>query len=63
MPVTGEDAVRDRPAVKREAHVRAAVVHGVDLVADSEQAHGVPGRLDDEAPRRPNLGEGRGSDD
>src|SRR5215211_2091499 len=38
MPVAGQDAVLDRPAVEREAHVRAAVVEGADpaLVADHE---------------------------
>ena len=41
MPVAGEDPVRDRAAVEREAHVRAAVVDGVHLAALEQQAHGV----------------------
>ena len=38
MPMAGQDAVLDRPAVEREAHMRAAVVEGADpaLVADHE---------------------------
>ena len=32
MPVAGEDAVLDGAAVKRKAHVRAAVIDRVDLV-------------------------------
>ena len=38
VPVAGEDAVRDRAAMEREAHVRAAVVDGVDRVAVREEA-------------------------
>ena len=36
--MAGQDAVLDRPAVEREAHMRAAVVEGADpaLVADHE---------------------------
>ena len=38
MPMAGQDAVLDRAAVEREAHMRAAVVEGADppLVADHE---------------------------
>ena len=38
MPMTGQDAVLDRPAIEREAHVRAAIVESADatLLADHE---------------------------
>src|SRR4029077_14287078 len=38
MPMASQDAILDRPAIKRETHMRAAVVEGADpaLVADHE---------------------------
>ena len=48
MPMAGQDAVLDRPAVEREAHMRAAVVEGADpaLVADHEHRPvGIPAAL------------------
>src|SRR5262249_50850888 len=33
MPMAGQDAVLDRAAMERKTHVRAAIIHGVDLVA------------------------------
>ena len=63
VPVAREDAVADRAAVEREAHVRAAVVDGVDLVAVGEQTDRVPVEVDDEPSRRAQLGERRGADE
>ena len=48
VPVAGEDPVRDRPAVEREAHVRAAIVDGVHLAAFVQQADRVAFDADDE---------------
>src|SRR5206468_821510 len=59
VPVTRENAVADRPPVERKAHVRAAVVNRVDVVAFGEQADGVPVDVDDEPAGRPYLGQRR----
>ena len=42
MPMAGEDAVGDAPLVQREAHVRAAVVDGVDCLGDRRGENGDP---------------------
>ncbi|MEZ4635997.1 MAG: hypothetical protein R2856_13710 [Caldilineaceae bacterium] len=40
VPMTGEDAVVDTAPIQREAHVRAAVVHGVNVaLVDEERQH------------------------
>ena len=57
VPVAGEDAVAHRPPVQRKAHVRAAVVDRVHLVAVGEQADGVPVGADDQAAGRLELAE------
>ena len=59
VPVAGEDPVVDRPAVQREAHVRAAVVDGVDRVSLGEQADRVAIEAHDEPPLRAKLVERR----
>ena len=48
VPVAGEDAVGQRAAVEREAHVRAAVVDRVHLALVGEQADRVALDADDE---------------
>ncbi len=48
VPVAGEDPVADRPAVKREAHVRATVVDGVDLAPVGDEADRVPAQVNDQ---------------
>ena len=63
VPVAGQDPVADRAPVEREAHVRAAVVDGMDLVAVREETERVPLDVDDEPPGRPQLGERRGADE
>jgi hypothetical protein len=62
MPVAGEDPLADRSAVEGKAHVRAAVVDGMYLLAVREQADGVPVEVDNEASRRPQFIERRGVD-
>src|SRR5207244_2894966 len=62
VPVAGEDAVLHRPAVEREAHVRAAVVDRVHGAAVGEEDERVTAEVDDEPPGAPYLGE-RGSAD
>ncbi|HEY6420845.1 MAG TPA: hypothetical protein VIX59_17760 [Candidatus Binataceae bacterium] len=41
MPVAGEDAVLDGAAIKREAHVRAAIVDREDSASGVEQGDDV----------------------
>ena len=62
VPVARQDPVRDRPAMEREAHMRAAVVDRVHRVAVGEQAHGVRADADDQPAGFPELGQ-RGSTD
>jgi hypothetical protein len=50
VPVAGKDPVGDRAAVEWKAHVRAAIVDGVDLVALRKQTERVPVEVDDESP-------------
>ncbi len=57
VPVAGEDPVADRATVEREAHVWAAVVHGVDLVVLDKEANRVPVDVNDKATRRQQLGQ------
>ena len=59
VPVAREDPVVDRPAVQREAHVRAAVVDRVDGVSIGEQADRVAIEAHDEPPLRAKLVERR----
>ncbi len=63
MPVAGEDPVADGAAVERKAHVRATVVDRVHRVALTEQADRLPVEVDDEAPRRAQLRQRRGTDE
>ena len=49
VPVAGEDPVRDRAAMEREAHVRAAVVDREHRAVLGEQADVVTVERDDEA--------------
>jgi hypothetical protein len=55
VPMVGQDAVFDGATVKREAHVRAAVIEGEDasLVVDDED--GTVGAVHDEPPLRLEL--------
>src|SRR5215218_7424225 len=46
VPVTGQDAVSYRPAVQRESHMGAAVVHSVYLAAVEEERERVTGDTD-----------------
>jgi hypothetical protein len=57
MPVAGEDAVADRPAVHRKAHVRAPIVDGVNLIPVGEQTECVPIDVDDQPPGSAQFGE------
>ena len=50
VPVAGQDAVVERSAVQREAHVRAAVVHGGNAVTVGEHGDGDPVALDQDDP-------------
>ncbi len=63
VPVAGEDPVADGAPVEREAHVRAAVVDGVDLVALGEEAEGLVPDVDDETSGGAQLGERGGADE
>jgi hypothetical protein len=47
VPVAGENALLDGAAVKREAHMRAAVVHSIDVVAVVKKRQRVFLDLDD----------------
>jgi hypothetical protein len=57
MPVASEDPVADRAAVKREAHVRAAIVNRGHFAVLCEQTERVPVDVDDEPSRLAQLGE------
>jgi hypothetical protein len=57
MPVARQDPVRDRAAMEWEAHVRAAIVDGVDLVTVGEQTEGLPADVHDESARSAQLAE------
>jgi hypothetical protein len=59
VPVTREDAVGDRSAVEREAHVRTTVVDRVDSVAVREEADRVALDVDDEPAGGAQVGERR----
>ena len=45
MPVAGQDAVAHRAAIERKAHVRAAIIDGVDLIAVEKQDDRMPVNL------------------
>ena len=49
VPVTGQDAVLDGAPVQGEAHVGAAVVDGMDLIAPGEECQGVSLDVDGQA--------------
>src|SRR5439155_8977507 len=55
VPVAGEDSVADRAAVKREAHVRAAVVDRLHVVSVRKEPERVPVQRDDERPEPPDV--------
>ena len=61
VPVAGEDAVLERPAVEREAHVRAAVVDRADAVAVGEERERVPVHVRDERAEPADVVERRGA--
>ncbi len=61
VPVAGEDPVGDRAAMERKAHVRTAIVDGVDLAALREQADRVAVEVDDEPAGRVQLVERGGA--
>ena len=61
-PVAREDASRERAAVEREAHVRAAVVDGADAVAVREQRQRVPVHVRDERSEAADVLEGGGAE-
>ena len=48
VPVAGQDAVADRAAVKREAHMRATVVDGVHLTPVRDEADRVTAQMNDQ---------------
>ena len=48
VPVAGEDPVADRPAVKREAHMRATVVDGVHVTPVRDEADRVAAQMNDQ---------------
>jgi len=52
MPVAGQDAILDRAPVEGEAHMRAAIVDGVDGVAMLEQGQRVAPHADGQAAAR-----------
>jgi hypothetical protein len=62
VPVAGEDPIADGAAMKREAHVRAAVVDRVHLLAVGEQTHDVAVEMDDLPSGCAQLGERSGAD-
>src|SRR5690606_14644704 len=45
MPVTGENTVVDAASIQGEAHVRTAVVHGVDLALVGKEGQHVAAHL------------------
>ena len=49
VPVTGQDTVLDGAPVQGEAHVGAAVVNGMDLIAPGEECQGVSLDVDGQA--------------
>ena len=57
MPVAGQDPVADGAPMERKAHVRAAVVDCIHLVAVGEQAERVPAEAHDEPACRAQLRE------
>ena len=61
VPVAREDPVRNQAAVEREAHVWAAIVDSVDVVAGCEQTERVPVELNNQPFRRAQVGERRGT--
>ena len=58
-----EDPVAQRAAMEREAHVRAAIVNGIDPSTVREETECVPVDVNDEPPRRTQLRERRGADE
>jgi hypothetical protein len=62
VPVACEDPVAERAAVEREAHMRAPVVDGVNLIAVYEETQRLPVDVDNQPSRRPQLGKRRGAD-
>ena len=63
VPMARQDPVTDRAAVEREAHVRAAIVDGIDLIPVRKQTERVPLNVDDQPSRRAQLGKRRGADE
>jgi hypothetical protein len=57
VPVAGEDSVAERTAVEWEAHVRAPIVDGVNLIPVGEQTECVPIDVDDQPPGSAQFGE------
>ena len=55
--MAGEDPVTERAAVEWEAHMRAPVVDGVDLIPVCEQTDCVPVDVDDQPPGGAHLGD------
>ena len=41
VPVAGQNPITHGPAIEREPHVRAPVVHRIHCIADSKQREGV----------------------
>jgi len=60
--VAREDPVAQRAAVEREAHVWAAIVDGIDLIAVCEKTQRLPVDVDNQPSRLPQIGERRGAD-
>ena len=63
VPVAREDPVAQRAAMERKAHVRAAIVDGINLLTVREETECVPVDVDHEPPRRTQLRERRGADE
>ena len=62
VPVAREDPVAERAAVEREAHMRAAIVDGINLVAVCEETQRLPIDVDNQPSRRTQIGKRRGAD-
>ena len=50
VPVAGQDTVLDGPAMQWEAHVRAAIVQGIDALALRDQQDRLPVERNGQAP-------------
>ena len=61
VPVAGEDPVTHRPAIEREPHVRAPIVHGIHGIAGSKQREVVAIHAGGQAAALLEVGQARGA--